>query len=46
MRNLRHFMDGKVDYATLKVGLCLEMYSNTCVNKSVHNHIKSFSSNA
>ena len=36
-------MDGKVDFATLKVEFCLEIYSNTCVNKSVQNHPKSFS---
>ena len=35
-------MYGKVDFATLKVEFWLEIYSNTCVNKSVQNHPKSF----
>ena len=30
-------MDGKVDSATPKLGLCLEIYSITCVNKTVRN---------
>ena len=38
LRNLTHFMNGKIDYATLKLGSCLEIYCNACAIKSAQNH--------
>ena len=35
-------MNGKVDYATLNLGFCLEIYSNACVIENAQTHAKLF----